>query len=392
MGISKDVRNMIIMGTGFCLCFTGYYTLQSYQTSVNKLIGTLSLAIAYGAFCLGSFISPLMLRWVPEKYLFLFGCLAHALFIFVNIHVITGLQLSFAVLVGLGGSCIWTAQGTFIQKMSETDVLGRNTGIFWGLYISSMVFGNLLASVILLFWNTTVLFILLGIISTSGCLLFLALSETPVSPKQTVPIKDIFGFFLEPKMLLFIPITLYSSFMLPLTYSKYSLLPSQQSIGFYFAVYGAADAISCFGFGWLSDPKRWGRIPIILIGYILNLFGIVVCDYIASGGGNISLLYLGFIFLGAGDGAMQTQISACLTRLQPIKTAAVFSWRTINYASLMALIYVLVEMIPLMVLELMTIGMLTIGVIGILLINRFISMNSVIEEQKIEITVEQIPI
>ena len=371
-GRARGIRETVIMGMGFGLVFTGYYTLSSYQASLNKLMGYLSLGISYGFFCIGSFVSPYMLRFLAEKYLLLIGCAFHALFIFANIRVYPYILLPFSALVGLGGSLIWTVYGMYIEKVSNERDLGCNNGIFWGLYISSMVVGNVLASILLMFYDTTVLFIVLGIISCFGCLMFLFL-EKPIAYKHeieplSVIIKRILGFFTEVKMLMMIPSVINISFLYPLMYGKYPLYIPQQQIGFYFAGYGGADMIAGFVFGKLSDVT--GRIPICVIGYLLTMCGLAM----ASFGG----LYIlgGMILIGAGDAANQTQVAVIITKLQPEHVTAAFSWKTVVYAIMTAGMYFAVPYIPYDVMQLIVVGIYTGGIVCLILLDRFVNIRS----------------
>jgi MFS family permease len=371
----KSMKEMFIMGAGFQLVFLGYYTLQSYQTSVNQLMGNLSLCIIYGCFFLGSFVSPLLLKYIARKYLLIIGCSIHALFIFTSIRVFPGLLLSFSALVGIAGSIIWTVYGVVIEKASHKYNLGRNNGIFWGMYISSLVFGNVLASVLLIFTNTTVLFIVLGIISCLGCLIFLGLDYN--DPKESIVespligIKTILGFFTEVKMLLFIPLAVYSSFMLPLMYGKYALEIPEQRIGFYFAAYGFTDLVGGFLFGWLSDHT--GRIPILVIGYIFNILGIGCASFQESTGNDYYTLG-GLILIGIGESSTQTMLASILNRLQKEHIAAAFSWRNVLYAPLTALMYILIVYIPTFWMEIITIIICSLSIICILILDRFVDI------------------
>lgn len=48
-----------------------------------------------------------------------------------------------SVIIGVGAAVIWTAQGNFITSNSTPETSSRNSGIFWALFQSSMLFGNL---------------------------------------------------------------------------------------------------------------------------------------------------------------------------------------------------------------------------------------------------------
>lgn len=379
--IDRGLRESFITGAAFGLVFTGYYTLTSYQTSVNQLLGYLSLGIWYGFFCLGSFFSPYLLKYLSEKYLFIIGCSIHALYIFANIRVYPWILLPAAALVGLGGSIIWTVYGAYIEKVSEPRDLGKTNGIFWGLYISSIVIGNLLASILLMFWDTTVLFIVLGIISCSGCLLFLLLEKPQPSKFQVEglgeTVKRILGFFQEVPMLLMVPATINIGFLYPLMYGKYTLYIEQKQIGFYFAAYGGAEVLSGFVFGKLSDVI--GRVPIFYIGYVLIVLGIGMASF-----GGLFILG-GLILIGAGDAANQTQVAVVITKLQWKYVTSAFSWKTIIYAITCAIMYIAAPYIPYEIMQLIVAGIYTVGMLCILILDRFINIKKADSDSKVPV-------
>ena len=39
-----------------------------------------------------------------------------------------------AILVGIGGAVLWTAQGVYLTENSDDSTISRNSGIFWALY------------------------------------------------------------------------------------------------------------------------------------------------------------------------------------------------------------------------------------------------------------------
>ena len=39
-----------------------------------------------------------------------------------------------AVLLGIGGALLWTAQGVYLSAHSDESTISRNSGIFWALF------------------------------------------------------------------------------------------------------------------------------------------------------------------------------------------------------------------------------------------------------------------
>lgn len=48
-----------------------------------------------------------------------------------------------SVIIGIGAAVIWTAQGNYLAINSTPETSSRNSGVFWALFQSSMLFGNL---------------------------------------------------------------------------------------------------------------------------------------------------------------------------------------------------------------------------------------------------------
>jgi hypothetical protein len=54
-----------------------------------------------------------------------------------------------SVLVGLGASLIWVAQGEFTSICASEETKGFYFGYFWAMYMSAEVFGNLIGALII---------------------------------------------------------------------------------------------------------------------------------------------------------------------------------------------------------------------------------------------------
>merc|ERR1712071_510396 len=73
-----------------------------------------------------------------------FGATGYPFFIASFIQPATSTFLAGAVILGITHPILWAGQGGFITEMSETpEDRQRNVGIFWGIYQTSMLFGNL---------------------------------------------------------------------------------------------------------------------------------------------------------------------------------------------------------------------------------------------------------
>ncbi|OQV20087.1 putative UNC93-like protein MFSD11 [Hypsibius exemplaris] len=71
------------------------------------------------------------------------GMIAGTLFIAIFLKPFYGTLYAGSVLVGVGAAVLWTAQGMFLTVNSDKQTMARNSGLFWALFQSSYVIGNL---------------------------------------------------------------------------------------------------------------------------------------------------------------------------------------------------------------------------------------------------------
>ena len=62
--------------------------------------------------------------------------------------IITYLYLG-SILSGVGSATAWIAQGEYTARCATEETKGKIFGIFWCLYMSSVVCGNFIASLII---------------------------------------------------------------------------------------------------------------------------------------------------------------------------------------------------------------------------------------------------
>ncbi|XP_023672315.1 UNC93-like protein MFSD11 isoform X1 [Paramormyrops kingsleyae] len=189
-----DVRtyNVVILGVGFMLIFTAFTTCGNIEQTVIKSLhnttfrgsGYHSLGIIYGVFSFSNLFAPVIVTILgPRVTMFLSGLLYScysALFILPE----TWSFYLVSILIGLGASMLWTAQGTFLVQNSDVATINKHTGVFWGLLQCSMLFGNMY---IYFDWrgkteitdsNRKTMFVVLLGISVLGTLTFIVLRKT----------------------------------------------------------------------------------------------------------------------------------------------------------------------------------------------------------------------
>lgn len=99
------------------------------------------------------------MTFLGPKWSFLIGNLAYSSFIVGNRWRLPETVYPTAILVGVGASIIWTAEGTYLTRagsnyalakgVSITSTLGMFNGIFFSIFQCSQVVGNLVAGFVL---------------------------------------------------------------------------------------------------------------------------------------------------------------------------------------------------------------------------------------------------
>ena len=102
-----------------------------------------------------------------------------------------------SVVLGFGAAFIWTAQGEFlhIQSANDESLMAKNTGIFWCMFQSSLLVGNIY---IFFAWQgkqevssemRTSLFTIFSVLAAAGCSVFLLL-KGPCCSYETLEIDE----------------------------------------------------------------------------------------------------------------------------------------------------------------------------------------------------------
>ncbi|XP_039632145.1 UNC93-like protein MFSD11 [Polypterus senegalus] len=194
--------NVVALGVGFMLIFTAFTTCGNIEQTVIKSLtnssfegsGYNSLAIIYGVFSASNLIAPSVVAVFGPQLSMLFSGLVYSGYIAVFIIPMTWSFYLTSVLIGVAAAVLWTAQGNFLVLNSDATTINMNTGIFWALLQSSMLFGNLY---IYFHWNgksvitdsdRRMLFLVLTIISILGTMVFIVLrnnsSQEEEEPKS----------------------------------------------------------------------------------------------------------------------------------------------------------------------------------------------------------------
>ncbi|XP_069343999.1 protein unc-93 homolog A [Eulemur rufifrons] len=159
--MDRSLRNVLVVSFGFLLLFTAYGGLQSLQSSLysEEGLGVSALSTLYGAVLLSSmFLPPLLIRSLGCKWTIAISMCGYVAFSLGNFSASWYTLIPTSILLGLGAAPLWSAQCTYLTIMGNAyaekagklgkDVVNQYFGIFFLIFQSSGVWGNLISSLV----------------------------------------------------------------------------------------------------------------------------------------------------------------------------------------------------------------------------------------------------
>ncbi|KAF3831273.1 hypothetical protein GH733_000165 [Mirounga leonina] len=171
--MERSLKNVLVVSFGFLLLFTAYGGLQSLQVSENTWwfcppqsslyseegLGVTALSTLYGGVLLSSmFLPPLLIKKFGCKWTIVISMCCYVAFSLGNFYASWYTLIPTSILLGLGAAPLWSAQCTYLTITGNTqaekvgkvgrDVLNQYFGIFFLIFQSSGVWGNLISSLV----------------------------------------------------------------------------------------------------------------------------------------------------------------------------------------------------------------------------------------------------
>uniref|UniRef100_A0A8D2F8G2 Protein unc-93 homolog A n=1 Tax=Theropithecus gelada TaxID=9565 RepID=A0A8D2F8G2_THEGE len=159
--MDRSLRNVLVVSFGFLLLFTAYGGLQSLQSSLysEEGLGVTALSTLYGGMLLSSmFLPPLLIERLGCKGTIILSMCGYVAFSVGNFFASWYTLIPTSILLGLGAAPLWSAQSTYLTIMGNThakkagkhgkDVVNQYFGIFFLIFQSSGVWGNLISSLV----------------------------------------------------------------------------------------------------------------------------------------------------------------------------------------------------------------------------------------------------
>ncbi|XP_017286870.1 protein unc-93 homolog A isoform X1 [Kryptolebias marmoratus] len=394
--ISRNFKNVLVVSVGFLSLFTAYGGLQSLQSSLNaeQGMGVASLSVIYASIIISSmFLPPIMIKNLGCKWTIVAGMACYVSYSFGNLYPGWYTLIPTSVILGLGGSPLWSAKCTYltisgnIQAAKEnkkgSDVINHYFGIFFFIFQSSAVWGNLMSSLIF-GQDTSISDIPEEVLATCGaadCGLTVVSNSTSSRPSQNlvwtlvgcyigvgVLAMIIVSVFLdnidqeqasqfrenrEPfchtflatfrllkdwRLLTLIPLTMYSGFEQSFLSGEYTKNYVTCALGIHFVgfvmmCFGASNSLCSFLFGRIA--RYTGRAPLFLLAALANLSCIIALLFWRPHPDQLAVFFVFPALWGMADAIWQTQTNALYGILFPRNKEAAFAnyrmWESLGF-------------------------------------------------------------
>jgi len=376
--------NLLLLSFGFLSIFVAFSATQNLETSLNggtaerfkatKLtVGSSSMALLYLVFALSCVLAPPIVQSLGPRTSLVAGGLCYVAFMAANLNPRWRFMLPAAALNGLGAAVVWCAQGAFLAncafayaratgKADEKAVLGRFNGIFFAVFQLSQIPGNVLGSLELPgsarpaeAWPTvehlrgrSLLFAVFVALSVVGTVAFALLRSVDdgggggaedARARESALMGQTLSLLRYRKLQLLLPVIIFSGLEQGFIWGDFTrdvVVPQlgDRGVGYIMSGFSVAGAFGSYAAGRLSDDKRVGRKPVLVLGALLHAGCIMALWWLhhmhpAKWGYSDAQTYaiLGGVAVawGVGDAVWMTQISVLLIAYFPLNLEAAFA-------------------------------------------------------------------
>ncbi|XP_062981490.1 protein unc-93 homolog A [Elgaria multicarinata webbii] len=371
--MEKTLKNILVISFGFLFLFTAYGGLQSLQSSLHsdEGLGVASLSVIYAALILSSmFLPPILIKKFGCKWTIVGSMCCYITYSLGNFYASWYTLIPTSMILGLGGAPLWSAKCTYLtiagnsyaQKAGKigANIVSQYFGIFFLIFQSSGVWGNLISSLVFeqspnkveiseadlaccgayncMTTNTTnntatstgpsdtLVYTLLGIYTASGILavliviIFLDRITDNESEGEVKKIPSFWSTFLaafrhlkDKRQCLLIPLTMYSGFEQGFLAGDYTKSYVTCALGINFVGYvmicfSATNSLCSMLFGKISQFT--GRKSLFALGAVLNLACVITLLIWKPQPKHLAVFFIVPAFWGVSDAILQTQTNA----------------------------------------------------------------------------------
>ncbi|XP_050805087.1 protein unc-93 homolog A isoform X4 [Gopherus flavomarginatus] len=329
--MERNLKNVLVISFGFLLLFTAYGGLQSLQSSLHSEegLGVASLSVIYAALILSSmFLPPILIKKLGCKWTIAGSMCCYIAYSLGNFYASWYTLIPTSIILGLGGAPLWSAKCTYLttagnlyaQKAGKIgrDVINQYFGLFFLIFQSSGVWGNLISS--LIFGQTTTTGS--GVIAVLLIALFLdqikanhAESETEKMQTQSFwsTFLATFQHLKDKRQCLLIPLTMYSGFEQAFLAGDYTKSYVTCALGIHFVGYvmisfSAANSFCSLIFGKISQFT--GRKALFALAAVTNFACIIALLLWKPHPNQLAVFFIFSALWGLADAIWQTQTNA----------------------------------------------------------------------------------
>ncbi|KAJ0026793.1 hypothetical protein NQD34_017793 [Periophthalmus magnuspinnatus] len=423
--LSRNFKNVLVVSIGFLSLFTAYGGLQSLQSSLNSEqgMGVASLSVIYASIIVSSmFLPPIMIKNLGCKWTIVVGMGCYVSYSLGNLYPGWYTLIPTSVILGLGGSPLWSAKCTYLTIAGNTqadkegkkgsDVVNMYFGIFFFIFQSSAVWGNLMSSLIFgqdtniadipeeqlqmcgaadcglnntsnsttsrpeqkLVWTLVGAYIGVGVLA----MLIISVFLDNIDQKQTSEFREkrepfchtflaTFRLLKDRRLITLIPLTMYSGFEQSFLSGEYTKNYVTCALGIHFVgfvmmSFGAANSLSSFLFGRLA--RYTGRAPLFFLAALINLASVIALLLWRPHPNQLAVFFVFPVLWGIADAVWQTQTNALYGVLFPRDKEAAFAnyrmWESLGfvigfaYSTFLCLEYKLYILIAVLVVTMIT--------------------------------------
>ncbi|XP_013207771.1 protein unc-93 homolog A [Microtus ochrogaster] len=386
--MGKNLKNVLVVSCGFFLLFTAYGGLQNLQSSLYNEdgLGVATLSTIYCAMMLSSmFLPPVLIKKFGCKWTMAGSMCCYMTFSLANFYPNWYTLIPASVLLGLGAAPLWSAQCTYITIMGNLqaqkegklakDVVNQYFGLFFLIFQSSGMWGNLISSLVFsqtpskvaipedqlkscgakdCLMDTEVsnstyhpshhlTYTLLGIFNGSSVLAILLVSvflesvenrlasegeARPRSPPLLSTVLSTFSLFKDKRLCLLMFLPLYSGLHQGFLYGEYTKSYATCALGIHFVGYvmicfSAVTSLCSLLYGKIS--KYTGRAALYVTGATIHLVCIIILLLWHPNPAQLPVFFILSGLWGMADAVWQTQNNALYGVLFEKKKEAAFA-------------------------------------------------------------------
>ncbi|CAH1802288.1 unnamed protein product [Owenia fusiformis] len=158
----KVWKNVLVVAVAFLMNFTAFQSLSNLQSSLNREegLGVAGLSVVYAALVISCmFLPTILIKNIGCKWTIMCSLLTYAAYIAANFYATWGTIIPGAIILGLGAAPLWSAKCTYLTETAEEysgitketteAVINRFFGVFFFIFQSGQIWGNLISSLVL---------------------------------------------------------------------------------------------------------------------------------------------------------------------------------------------------------------------------------------------------